>query len=115
MAPGGTTPEYKLRDRAVFANALCTVVERPTEDEQDQALDELAEEFGTVLDIDKAFMCRLFAAGMEKLSENAAILEFDFRGSPYCRAAGFWLERVYLKEDKAATQTLKALSVASGA
>lgn len=91
-----------LRNRAVFANELCAVVEITDRAQQDQALDQLAARFGNQLDIDKAFMCRLFAAGMEKLSENAEILEFDYQASPYCRSAGAWLERIYPREDKAA-------------
>ena len=113
--PGGDnqTPEDFLRDRAVFANKLCAIVELRETADQDAALASLAGIYGPALGIDTAFICRLFAAGIEKLADNAAILEFDFRASPYCRAAGFWLERVYSVEDRAAaTQVLGDKAIA---
>jgi serine/threonine protein kinase len=100
LEPGGderSAVEF-LRDCAVFANRLCAIVERSGAEEQDRALEELAQQFGSALRLDKAFCCRLFAAGMEKLADNADILEFDHRASPWCRTAGAWLERVYTTE-----------------
>lgn len=94
--PGGatqTTEEF-LRDRAVFANELCAIVELPTAEEQDAAFTALAARFGPAFAIDEAYVVRLFAAGMEKLAENADMLEFDYRSSAFCRAAGDLLARL---------------------
>jgi len=88
------TPEEKLRDRAVFANELCAIVGLPGIEEQDAALAELLGRFGKALGIDRDFVCRLFAAGMDKLAENADMLEFDYAGSPFSIAARAWLDRV---------------------
>jgi HD-like signal output (HDOD) protein len=87
------TPAEYLRDCAVFANALCSIVELPGDGEQDAALGMLISRSGRTLDIDQKFACRLFAAGMEKVAENAEILEVDYQDSRYCRAAEAWLER----------------------
>jgi HD-like signal output (HDOD) protein len=94
--PAGASakPEDRLRDRAVFANALCAIVELPTAEDQDAALDLLLGRFGAALAIDREFVCRLFAAGMDKLSENADMLEFDYAGSPFSIAARAWVDRV---------------------
>jgi hypothetical protein len=93
-AGASATPQELLRDRAVFANALCAIVELPGPEEQDAALDLLLGRFGAALGIDHGFVCRLFAAGMEKLAENADMLEFDYAGSPFSIAARAWLDRV---------------------
>jgi serine/threonine protein kinase len=88
------TPDELLRDRAVFANALCAIVDLPRPEEQDEALDLLLGRFGKALGIDRDFVCRLFAAGMDKLAENADMLEFDYAGSPFSVAARAWVDRV---------------------
>jgi serine/threonine protein kinase len=94
--PGGApaTPEERIRDRAVFANALCAIVELPGRAEQNAAFDLLVGRFGPALGIDKSYVGRLFAAGMEKLAENSDMLEFDTSASPFCIAARAWLERI---------------------
>jgi len=97
------TPESFLRDRAVFANSLCAIVDLPGEAGQDQALDMLVARFGETLKIDREFAFKLFAAGMKKLAENADILEFDYRSSRWCATANRWLERVRNAEDAETT------------
>ena len=94
--PAGASagPEERLRDCAVFANALCAIVDLPDAEDQDAALDLLLGRFGPALAIDREFVCRLFAAGMDKLSENADMLEFDYAGSPFSIAARAWVDRL---------------------
>jgi hypothetical protein len=93
-AGASASPEELLRDRAVFANALCVIVGLPEPAQQDAALGSLVARFGPALGIDLDYVCRLFAAGMEKLAENSDLLEFDCSGSPFFIAARAWLERV---------------------
>jgi HD-like signal output (HDOD) protein len=87
-----------LRDRAAFANELCALVNFHSADGQDVAFDGLMHRYGTALGVDAAFAYKLFAAGLEKLKQNADILEFDTARSPFCQAAQAWLERVYPSE-----------------
>lgn len=93
-AGASATREERLRDCAVFANALCAIVELQTTEDQDAALDLLVGRFGPALAIDREFVCRLFGAGMDKLSENADMLEFDYAGSPFSIAARAWVDRL---------------------
>ena len=78
----------------MFANALCAIVELQSTEDQDAALDLLVGRFGPALAIDRDFVCRLFGAGMDKLSENADMLEFDYAGSPFSIAARAWIDRL---------------------
>jgi serine/threonine protein kinase len=93
-APNGQSTEESLRDRAVFANALCAIVDMEKPGQQDEALALLVARFGAALGLDQNFAVRLFAAGMDKLADNAGILEIDCKTSEFCRRANAWLGRI---------------------
>ena len=90
-SPTAESTQAKTRDSAVLANALCDLAESPDTSNRDMLLGALVSDFGATLAIDKSYILKLFAAGMEKLDENAAILEFDAKSSAYCAAARSWI------------------------
>ena len=69
--PNPKSTEEFLRDRAVFVNALCAIVDMEKPGQQDDALALLVARFGEALGLDQKFAVRLFAAGMDKLADNA--------------------------------------------
>jgi hypothetical protein len=83
-----------LRDRVTFANELCALVNFHSADGQDAAFENLLHRYGEPLGLNEEFAYKLFAAGLEKLRQNADILEFDTARSPFCKSAEAWLDRV---------------------
>jgi HD-like signal output (HDOD) protein len=91
-----------LRSRAAFANELCALVSLKAIEGQDAAFERLIEHYGKDLGIDAEYTYKLLRAGIDKLDQDAAILEFDTQRSPFCDAARAWLERVAPEESEEA-------------
>ena len=83
-----------LRARSAFANDLCALVSLKGVEGQDAAFERLVELYAEPLNFESSYICKLFRAGMNKLEQDAGILEFDTRRSPFCDAARAWLERI---------------------
>jgi eukaryotic-like serine/threonine-protein kinase len=100
IALGEGNPHIAITERAAFANELCALVNLKAIEGQDAALERLLGRYGMALDLSREYVFKLLAAGLEKLEQNAQILEFDCASSAFCHAAGAWLDRVDL--DRAA-------------
>ncbi|MGD2168034.1 MAG: HDOD domain-containing protein [Gammaproteobacteria bacterium] len=87
-----------LRARAGFANDLSALVSLKAIEGQDQAFERLVSRYAEPLSLDADFVHKLFRAGMDKLDQDASILEFDTGRSPFCAAARAWLDRVAPEE-----------------
>jgi hypothetical protein len=98
-------PHAAMRDRAAFSNDLCALVSLQAADGQDVAMERLLVDYGDRLDISASYIYKLFSAGLEKLQENAGILELDTQRSPFCQAAYAWLERVAPEDAEAESAT----------
>ena len=94
--------EPALRARAAFANDLCALVSLKGMEGQDVAFERLVEQYAEILSLDSGYIYKLFRAGLEKLDQDAGILEFDTKRSPFCDAARVWLERVDPQESEEA-------------
>ena len=94
IATDDDVPPTPIAERAAFANALCALVNLRAVEGQDAALQRLVERYGEAFDVSESYVFKLFAAGLEKLEQNAEILEFDTTASPFCHAARTWLDRV---------------------
>lgn len=95
-------PAAKSRDRAAFSNDLCSIVSLKGMEGQDAAFERLLQRYAETLNLDAGYIYKLFRAGLSKLDQDAAILEFDTQRSPFCDAARAWLERVAPQEDEEA-------------
>jgi len=65
-----------------------------TEEAQDAALGRLLGCYAVPLELTREYVFKLLGAGLEKLEQNAPILELDCASSPFCKAARNWLVRV---------------------
>ena len=90
-----------LRNRSGFANDLCALVSLKAEYGQDVALENVMDQYSQALELDQNYVCKLLRAGLDKLDQDAAILEFDTQRSPFCAAARAWLERVAPQDEEA--------------
>jgi eukaryotic-like serine/threonine-protein kinase len=108
ISGGEENPFAAITDRAAFANELCALVNLKAVEGQDAALERLLTRYGMELDLSSEYVCKLLAAGLEKLEQNAPILEFDCASSAFCHAARAWLERVAPEPDAVADDSQRA-------
>ena len=84
--------EEKLRDIAVFANALCELFQQNDVAAIDEAIEILVSHFFPSVSLQAEYCEKLITAGFEKLKQYAPIFEINVEASHYCAAVNSWLE-----------------------
>ena len=93
-AAASLTAETATRICAVFASELCEIPGAADPADRNARLEALVGRYGDSLAVDTDYVRKLLAAGLDKLADNASVLEFDYKNSRYCSAARAWLDEI---------------------
>ncbi len=91
--PAEADPDKLTRSAAIFANELCDHVILNDVEWQDHVYWSLMRRFGSAFSLTEETGVDLFADCLNKMLENASVLDLDPYKSPFILAARHWLER----------------------
>jgi serine/threonine protein kinase len=83
----------RLRDFAVFANALCELFVVHETEEITETLDDLLKQFNETVSLDLEYALKLVNAAFEKLKQYSQVFEINVDQSGYCQSVKEWIDR----------------------
>lgn len=89
--PAPRSDAERVRDLAVFANAICDLVADPSVVGKERAMAATVARFRGSIALSAGRLPRLLAAATEKLGEYSPNLGFDVQESQFCRAVEAWV------------------------
>lgn len=82
----------KIRNLSIFTNELCDAFVSEAPEDVTEELDRIALHYQQTIQLDGDYLCKLFAAAFEKLTQFAPIFEINVAQSTFCTAISSWTE-----------------------